>query len=299
MLQVLVNKNAGRKVRYRLLEEFGQTDWEGEGVMSGLVSKWIGRDNGRLLASVAIVAGTAFLQACSSTAVSSYAPPGQTGPNSAAIHKGSSSYASFLARDQAIASRPQPQAFDYASIYGAVVDDGITIEAVDYTRFNPDHLRKQVRYFGPERPGTIVIDAKRRQLYLVQPDGMAIRYGIAVGKEGFGWTGNAVLQWKRPWPTWTPPKDMIARKPELAKYAEGMEGNINNPLGARAMYLFKNGQDTMYRIHGTNRPYSIGKAASSGCFRMINQDVIDLYGRVGNKGAVMVRPHVSASLVGR
>ena len=145
----------------------------------------------------------------------------------------------------------------------------------------------------------MIVDARRKLLYLVQPGGMAIRYGIAVGKEGYGWTGSSVLQWKQKWPTWTPPAEMIERKPELQKYADGLEGSPENPLGARAMYLFKNGRDTLYRIHGTTQPFSIGKAASSGCFRMINQDVIDLYERVGTKVAVHVRPEVRASLLER
>ena len=215
----------------------------------------------------------------------------------AAIHRGTADYASFAARDAAYAARPEPRTFDYPAIYGAMNDGGIEITAFDYTKRAPRFLRQQVRYFGPERPGTIVIDAKRKHLYLVEPNGMAMRYGIAVDKEGYGWTGNSVLQWKQKWPTWTPPKEMIERKPELAKYADGLKGSPANPLGARAMYLFKNGKDTLYRIHGTDKPYSIGRAASSGCFRMINQDVIDLYDRVNRKASVQVRTQVARNLV--
>ncbi len=200
-------------------------------------------------------------------------------------------------RDQAVSARPTPQQFDYTSIYAAQNDDGISIKAFNHTKMNPRFLRQQVKYYGPERVGTIVVDARRRHLYLVQPNGMAMRYGIAVGKEGYGWTGNSVLQWKTKWPTWTPPAEMIARKPELKKYADGLKGSPANPLGARALYLFKDGRDTLYRIHGTDKPHSIGKAASSGCFRMINQDVIDLYERVGTKGRVMVRDQFDQSLV--
>ena len=196
---------------------------------------------------------------------------------------------------KARSSRRDTQRFDYASIYAGMVDDGNQIPAFDYTKMNAKYLRQEVKYFGPEKAGTVIVDARRRHLYLVQPGGLAIRYGIAVGKEGFGWTGNSVLQWKQKWPTWTPPPEMIERKPELKKYAEGLGGSPDNPLGARAMYLFKNGKDTMYRIHGTNKPYSIGKAASSGCFRMINQDVIDLYSRVGTKVLVEVRPEIKTS----
>ncbi|MFD0917448.1 L,D-transpeptidase [Pseudahrensia aquimaris] len=259
-----------------------------------------GLDLSRTAASIFVLSGVVVLQACSSsqTLTSAYAPP--TSPSvmrTAAVHAGKADHASFVARDQAYAARPEPQTFDYPSIYAAKNDDGIQISAFDYTKMSPRYLRQQVRYFGPERPGTIVIDAKRKHLYLVERNGMAMRYGIAVGKEGYGWTGNSVLQWKQKWPTWTPPKEMIERKPELAKYAEGLKGSPANPLGARAMYLFKNGKDTLYRIHGTDKPFSIGKAASSGCFRMINQDVIDLYDRVNRKASVQVRTQVAQNLV--
>ncbi|MEM9733462.1 MAG: L,D-transpeptidase [Pseudomonadota bacterium] len=237
------------------------------------------------------------LQACSSSgsATSTYAalaPSEQLASNTSSL--------GALQRSQRIQnSRIRSEQFDYGSIYAAMVDEGNQIPAFDYTRMNRKYLRQRVNYYGPEKAGTIIVDARRRHLYLVERGGKAMRYGIAVGKEGYGWTGNSILQWKQTWPTWTPPKEMIERKPELAKYAEGLKGDPNNPLGARAMYLFKNGKDTLYRIHGTNKPYSIGKAASSGCFRMVNQDVIDLYSRVGNRVAVQVRPEIQASLIER
>lgn len=244
-----------------------------------------------------VVALGLLAQACSSsgTVSSSYAslaPSEKLASNTSSL--------GALQRSQRIqGSRLQSEQFDYASAYGAMLDDGNSLPAFDYTKMNRKYLRQRVNYYGPEQAGTIIVDARRRHLYLVERGGKAIRYGIAVGKEGYGWTGNSILQWKRKWPTWTPPKEMIERKPELAKYAEGLKGDPNNPLGARAMYLFKNGKDTLYRIHGTNKPYSIGKAASSGCFRMINQDVIDLYNRVGNRVAVEVRPEIRASLIER
>lgn len=242
----------------------------------------------------ALLVTTGLLTACSNTSssVSSYAPGSTSVGSVKLIRERSDTYAS---RD--FGPRDALSAPDYASLYGARVDDGVSVPAFDYTRMNPKFLRQNVHYYGSEAPGTIVIDVKRRHLYLVERGNKAVRYGIAVGKEGFGWTGNARLQWKQKWPTWTPPPDMIARKPELKKYADGLAGSVANPLGARAMYLFKNGKDTMYRIHGTDKPFSIGKAASSGCFRMINQDVIDLYNRVGVKGAVFVRPQVDQRLV--
>jgi lipoprotein-anchoring transpeptidase ErfK/SrfK len=132
-----------------------------------------------------------------------------------------------------------------------------------------------------EQPGTIIVDTTARALYYVLNESEAIRYGIAVGKEGFSWAGIAEIGRKTEWPRWTPPASMIRRRPELAKFANGMPGGRpDNPLGARALYLFANGRDTLFRIHGTNEPESIGTAASSGCIRMLNEEVIELYDRV-------------------
>lgn len=140
-----------------------------------------------------------------------------------------------------------------------------------------------------EKPGTIVVDTADRKLYLVQPGGRAIRYAVAVGSEAFGWTGNATVQRKAEWPHWTPPAEMLARWPHLRGRAGGMSGGPENPLGARALYLYQNGRDTLYRIHGTNEPNTIGQAASSGCIRMRNIDVVDLYNRVEANAKVIVR----------
>jgi lipoprotein-anchoring transpeptidase ErfK/SrfK len=132
-----------------------------------------------------------------------------------------------------------------------------------------------------EKTGTIIIKTHERALYYVLGRGKAIRYGVAVGKEGFVWSGIARIGYKKEWPDWRPPAEMIERKPELAEWAEGMPGGIpENPLGARAMYLFRGRQDTQFRIHGTNAPSSIGTAASSGCIRMLNDEVIELYAKV-------------------
>jgi lipoprotein-anchoring transpeptidase ErfK/SrfK len=151
------------------------------------------------------------------------------------------------------------------------------------------HGAEYAYYETWEAPGTIIVDTGERWLYLVLGDGEAIRYGVAVGKEGFEWSGIARIGRKVEWPSWTPPKDMIARRPELAEYANGMPGGPDNPLGARALYLFQNKRDTLFRIHGTNEPQSIRKAASSGCIRMLNEEVIDLYDqvRVGTKVIVL------------
>jgi lipoprotein-anchoring transpeptidase ErfK/SrfK len=137
-----------------------------------------------------------------------------------------------------------------------------------------------VRFASPERAGTVIVNTGQRYLYQVLGDDAAMRYGVAVGKQGFDWAGIAHVGRKVEWPTWTPPKDMIARRPELAEWADGMPGGPENPLGARAIYLFDGGRDTMFRIHGTNEPQSIGTAASSGCIRMLNEDVEDLYDNV-------------------
>ena len=206
-------------------------------------------------------------------------------------------YGGSLVPPAAVSASPVgnlPAPINWAAAYAAQTDHGNAVPAFDYSRLPKRFRRQRVRYFGPRTPGTIIVDVSGRYLYLVEPGGMALRYGIAVGKEGFGWTGNARVSRKDDWPTWTPPASMIERKPDLEPYADGMPGGAGNPLGARALYLSKNGQPTLYRIHGTTKPYSIGRAASSGCFRMINQDVIDLYGRVGRGAKVLVKREVEA-----
>jgi lipoprotein-anchoring transpeptidase ErfK/SrfK len=141
-----------------------------------------------------------------------------------------------------------------------------------------------------EAPGTIVVDPGQHYLYLVLADGRARRYGIGVGREGFGWNGTATVGAKRQWPKWFPPVEMQARDERAREFANGMEGGTDNPLGARALYLHQGGRDTLYRIHGTNEPQSIGRAVSSGCIRMLNADVIDLYDRVPTGTKVVVLP---------
>jgi lipoprotein-anchoring transpeptidase ErfK/SrfK len=151
---------------------------------------------------------------------------------------------------------------------------------------DPKFRRTTVENPTGEKPGTVVIDTAQRFLYLVQADGKALRYGVGVGREGFLWKGTATIGRKAEWPGWTPPPAMRKRQPGLPGH---MPGGINNPLGARAMYLHKGGRDSMYRIHGTNEPRTIGQAMSSGCIRMNNDDVIDLYSRVGSGTRVVVR----------
>lgn len=148
--------------------------------------------------------------------------------------------------------------------------------------------RKAVRIATNEPPGTIIVDTRQRYLYLVQPGGTAMRYGIGVGRQGFSWSGTATIRRKAKWPRWTPPAEMVERDPLAAEWAGGMPGGPRNPLGARALYLFQGEIDTLYRIHGTYQPTSIGKAVSSGCIRLINADVADLYERVRIGARVVV-----------
>ena len=178
--------------------------------------------------------------------------------------------------------------------YAAFEDDGYYVPAVDTARIDPAFLRQNVGYSGHEGPGTIIVDPGSRHLLFVDGGGRATRYGVGVGRQGFGWSGVATVKRKAKWPSWTPPSQMIDRQPELDEFAEGMEGGLDNPLGARAMYLYQGDRDTLYRIHGTNEPETIGTRVSSGCIRLINQDVIDLYDRVriGSK-VVVLGTHVS------
>ncbi|MDD7908950.1 MULTISPECIES: L,D-transpeptidase [Pseudovibrio] len=183
----------------------------------------------------------------------------------------------------------------YVAMYGPIPDEKFPIPAVDLKQVSDSRfLRQVVPYTGPERAGTLVVDPGERFLYLVRADGTAMRYGVGVGRAGFEWSGDARVQYKRQWPRWTPPSDMIARQPELEKYRNGMEPGLGNPLGARALYLFDNGVDTLYRIHGTNEDWSIGQNVSSGCIRLFNQDIIDLYNRVPDGSPVVVRQSVAA-----
>jgi lipoprotein-anchoring transpeptidase ErfK/SrfK len=155
--------------------------------------------------------------------------------------------------------------------------------------------RKVVTYLTPVRAGTIVVDPGNHFLYLVQGDGQAIRYGVGVGGEEFGWSGAAMVHSKQEWPDWRPPAEMLERKPELIEHMTplqsgiGMPGGPDNPLDARALYLWQGNKDTLYRIHGTNEPWTIGHSVSAGCIRMTNEDVADLYDRipVGTKVIVL------------
>lgn len=189
------------------------------------------------------------------------------------------------------AAPPEPALPDYATMYAPMVDNGFSLPAIPYERIDPQFLRQIVRDPTGQKPGTLVVDTSSHFLYFVRPNGYAIRYGVGLGRAGFEWQGDAVIQWKQKWPKWTPPAEMIARDPKLEKYSAengGQPGGLKNPLGARALYIFRDNQDTLFRVHGSPEWNSIGKSVSSGCVRMINQDVIDLYDRVPSSSPIIV-----------
>ncbi|HEU0222942.1 MAG TPA: L,D-transpeptidase [Paracoccaceae bacterium] len=185
------------------------------------------------------------------------------------------------------APMPVPEE-DLAAWYAARQDGGHLVPAIEIAAFDRAFLRQRLPYPSAEAPGTIIVDTAARHLYLVEDGGWATRYGIAIGRLGFGWTGTGTIERRLRWPVWTPPRAMIGRDPSLARWRRGMPGSARNPLGARALYIYFDGADSQYRIHGTNDPMSVGQAASSGCFRMLNQDVIDLYERVELGATVIV-----------
>jgi len=153
----------------------------------------------------------------------------------------------------------------------------------------PEFWRKKVRLQTNENPGTIIIDTSSKYLYYVEGNNRATRYGVGVGREGFGWSGTVKVGRKAEWPDWRPPATMIARERAKGRIIPAyMKGGPNNPLGARALYLYKGGRDTIFRIHGTNQPWTIGQNMSSGCIRMMNEDVMDLYKRAGVGSKVIV-----------
>jgi lipoprotein-anchoring transpeptidase ErfK/SrfK len=165
----------------------------------------------------------------------------------------------------------------YLGIYGARPNEQFPIPAVDLNQLDARYLRAEVDDPTGEAPGTIVVETSERYLYFVLPGRRAIRYGVGIGREGFQWSGRGVVGRKAKWPTWVPTTQMQQRQPETRQYAGGMPGGLTNPLGARALYIYRNGRDTLYRLHGTPEIWSIGRDVSSGCVRLINQDVIDLY----------------------
>lgn len=185
-----------------------------------------------------------------------------------------------------------PDMAEVAAHYAAMDDGGYHLPAVPFRKIDPKYYPQRVANTTGEPPGTVVVDVPSHFLYVVEPGGTAMRYGVGLGRAGFSWAGEGMIQWRQKWPRWKPPAEMIARQPELAKYSVengGQKPGPDNALGARALYIYQNGKDTLYRLHGTKSWRSIGKAVSSGCVRLINQDVIDLYNRVPANARIVVR----------
>lgn len=173
--------------------------------------------------------------------------------------------------------------------YAAKPEEKFPLPAMHLDKVKPELRRQEVAYDTSHPTGTVVVDTPARRLYYVMGDGRAMRYGVGVGRQGLALKGDAYIGRKSEWPSWTPTANMMRRDPRNLKFAGGMAGGPNNPLGARALYLYRGGNDTMFRLHGTNQPQSIGHAMSSGCIRMLNHDIIDLYSRVpvGSKVVVL------------
>lgn len=195
------------------------------------------------------------------------------------------------------AAPPAPPPFPpLPARYGAVLDEPYPVPAIPEGVVDPRLWRQEVENPFPDEPeGTIIVDPDAAYLHLVQPGGRALRYGVGVGAAGFAWSGVAQMRYRRKWPVWKAPDSMIARRPEFAPYSVangGMPPGPGNPLGARALYLFQNGQDTLYRIHGACEPEYLGKAVSSGCIRLLDQDVIDLHDQVRDGVKVVVLPSI-------
>jgi lipoprotein-anchoring transpeptidase ErfK/SrfK len=210
----------------------------------------------------------------------------------AVLAMGSSMLAGCVSHSRTSTVEPEAPPIDpsYLRMYAALSDEPFPVPEVDLREVDPQFWRREVSYATPEQPGTVVVDPGARHAYLVMERGRAIRYGVGVGKEeAFNFQGTASVGRKAEWPRWTPTRDMIRRDPDrYAQYAGGLPGGSGNPLGPRALYLYRNGQDTLYRLHGTVEPWTIGTMVSSGCVRFLNQDIIDLYRRVPVGSRVVV-----------
>jgi lipoprotein-anchoring transpeptidase ErfK/SrfK len=176
------------------------------------------------------------------------------------------------------------------ALYGPVPEEKFPIPAVDVTKVDPKYYRRTVRYDTHEIPGTIIVDPGNYYVYRIEGEGMATRYGANVGRDGFRWSGDAYVGRKGEWATWTPPREMIKRQPEAAKWARGMPGGLDNPLGARTLYLYQNGRYTLYTIYASSDPESIGDGVTSGCVGLLSQDMLHLYARTPVKTKVIVLP---------
>ncbi len=175
-------------------------------------------------------------------------------------------------------------------VYGPMPDEKFPIPGVDVGKVDQKFYRRTVRYETKEVPGTIIVDPSNYYVYRVEEGGNATRYGANVGRDGFRWSGDAYVGRKSEWATWTPPEEMIKRQPEAAKYARGMPGGLENPLGARTLHLYQNGVYTLYTIYATSDPETIGSGITSGCVGLLSQDMIHLYARTPVKTKVVVLP---------
>ncbi|MCB1382693.1 MAG: L,D-transpeptidase [Notoacmeibacter sp.] len=186
-----------------------------------------------------------------------------------------------------------------ATMYAGIEDSGFKVPPVPWKKLNPRYLRARVPNTTGEPAGTLVVDTANHFVYFTLPNGEAMRYGVGLGREGFEWSGRGYIERKAQWPKWHPPAEMIERDPKLKKYETtydkkndlwlgGMDGGPMNPLGARALYIYQDGKDTLFRLHGSPEWNSIGKNVSSGCVRLINQDIIDLHARVPEQTQVIV-----------
>lgn len=182
------------------------------------------------------------------------------------------------------------------AMYGPLPDEDFPIPAAPIHLLDPIYWRQEVDNTTGEAEGTVVVDTANRFLYWTMPNGRAMRYGVGIGRAGFEWNGRAHIAYKRKWPTWTPPSEMIARQPEIEKYRHGQPPGLDNALGPRALYIHQGNRDTLYRVHGNMDVHSIGKAVSSGCVRLLYHDVIDLYDRVRPGAPIVVLADPAAGL---
>lgn len=188
---------------------------------------------------------------------------------------------------------PQPVAPSVPPMYYALPDEQFPIPEVDVRLVRPEFWRTEVDYLTTEKVGSVIVDTPNRYLYHIQANGRAVRYGVGVGRDGFSWSGRGHIAYKRKWPRWNPPDEMVARQPELEPVSianGGMAPGLNNPLGSRALSIHQGNRDTIYRIHGTPEFATIGRAVSSGCIRMLNQDVIHLADNVRDGSTIVVIP---------
>jgi lipoprotein-anchoring transpeptidase ErfK/SrfK len=209
-------------------------------------------------------------------------------------------------RDNPAATATTPIAPVYPPLpdfYQAIFDEPFPVPAIPEGTIAPSLWRQEVKNLWPTQPrGTIFIDPDSAMLYFIESEDRATRYGVSVGAAGFDWEGTARLQFRREWPRWKVPEETIKRKPELEPYSVangGMDPGPGNPMGARALYLFQNGVDTLYRVHGDAVPFELGKAVSAGCIRMLNQDVIHLHKHAVHGASVIVLPSIKPRGIGQ